>query len=107
MKRGEIVIVSMSGDYGKMRPAVVIQHDQANLTHASIVVCPFSSHLVDAPLFRITIDPAPKSGLETTSQIMVDKISAVKRDRLRDVIGTLDDATMVRVNRSLALWLGL
>jgi len=107
MKRGEVVIVSMSGDYGKMRPAVVIQHDQANLIHASIVVCPFSSHLVDAPLFRITVDPAPKNGLETTSQIMVDKISAVKRDRLRDVIGKLDDATMVQVNRSLALWLGL
>ncbi|MFU2207857.1 type II toxin-antitoxin system PemK/MazF family toxin [Solidesulfovibrio sp. C21] len=62
---------------------------------------------MDAPLFRITVDPTPKNGLETTSQIMVDNISAVKRDRLRDVIGKLDDAIMVRVNRSLALWLGV
>lgn len=107
MKRGDIVIVCMSGDYGKIRPAVVIQHDQANLTHASVVVCPFSSHVVDAPLFRITVEPTPQNGLETRSQIMVDKISAVKRDRIRDVVGRLDDATMVQINRTLALWLGL
>ena len=97
----------MSGDYGKMQPAVVIQHDQVNATHASVVVCPLSSHLVDAPLFRISVDPSPENGLETASQVMIDKISAVRRDRLRDVIGRLDDAVMVRVNRSLALWLGL
>lgn len=107
MKRGDIVIVAMSGDYGKMRPAVIIQHDQANLTHASLVVCPFSSHLIDAPLFRLTIHPTPGNGLLTPSQIMVDKISAVKRERLRDTIGRLDDETLVQVNRTLALWLGL
>jgi mRNA interferase MazF len=107
MKRGDIMIVAMSGDYGKIRPAVIIQHDQANLTHASIVVCPFSSHIIDAPLFRINVEPTPKNGLTTPSQIMVDKVSAVKRERLRDVVGRLDDETMVQINRTLALWLGL
>ncbi|EHJ45980.1 transcriptional modulator of MazE/toxin, MazF (plasmid) [Solidesulfovibrio carbinoliphilus subsp. oakridgensis] len=107
MKRGDVVIVSLSGDYGKMRPAVVVQHDQANPTHASIVVCPFSSCLIDAPLFRISVEPTATNGLETTSQIMVDKISAVRRDRLRQVVGRLDDAVMVQINRTLALWLGL
>jgi mRNA interferase MazF len=107
MKRGDVVIVAMSGDYGKTRPAVVVQHDQANQTHASVVVCPFSSHLIDAPLFRIAVEPTPGNGLETVSQIMVDKISAVRRDRLRQVVGRLDDATLVQINRTLALWLGL
>lgn len=107
MKRGDVVIVSLSGDYGKMRPAVVVQHDLANAEHASVVVCPLSSHCIDAPLFRIDLEPTPRNGLEKPSQIMIDKISAVKRDRLRQVVGHLDDATMVQVSRSLALWLGL
>jgi mRNA interferase MazF len=107
MKRGDIVLVAMSGDYGKTRPAVIVQHDAANETHASIVVCPFSSHIIDAPLFRITLEPTPQNGLVVRSQIMVDKISAVKRERLRERIGRLDEETLVRVNRTIALWLGL
>ena len=107
MKRGDVVIVSLSGDYGKMRPAVVVQHDLANAENASVVVCPLSSHGIDAPLFRIDLEPTPQNGLEKPSQIMIDKISAVERDRLRQVVGHLDNATMVQVCRSLALWLGL
>ena len=107
MKRGEVVIVAMSEDYGKVRPCVVVQHDMANATHASVVVCPFSSHLLDAPLFRVTVQPTPENGLTSASQIMVDKIAAMRRDRFRETVGTLDDAVMVQVNRCLALWLGL
>lgn len=107
MKRGDIVVVVMSGDYGKTRPALVVQNDLVDETHASVVVCPFSSHLIDAPLFRITVQPQPRNGLAVPSQIMVDKVSAVKRDRIRGVVGQLDGEMMVRVNRSLALWLGL
>ena len=107
MKRGDVVIVAMSGDYGKTHPAVVVQHDQANDTHASIVVCPLSSHLLDAPLFRISIEPAPGNGLHAPSQIMVDKVTAIKRERIRDTVGRVDDETLLQINRTLALWLGL
>ncbi|WP_243358788.1 type II toxin-antitoxin system PemK/MazF family toxin [Fundidesulfovibrio terrae] len=107
MKRGDIVIVAMSGDYGKTRPALVVQHDQANETHASVVVCPLSSHLIDAPLFRIPVEPSSANGLQAPSQIMVDKVSAVKRERVRQVAGRVSDEVMVQVNRTLALWLGL
>jgi len=97
----------MPGDYGKTRPAVMVQNDLVGECHASVVVCPFSSHLIDAPLFRITVLPQPHNGLAVPSQIMVDKVSAVKRERIRGVVGQLDVEMMVRVNRSLALWLGL
>jgi mRNA interferase MazF len=35
------------GDYGKAHAAVVIQSDLFNATHASIVICHISSHLLD------------------------------------------------------------
>ena len=107
MKRGDIVVVAMSGDFGKVRPALVVQNDQANEKHASVVVCPLSSHLIDAPLFRILVEPSPANGLQNLSQIMVDKATAVKRERVRQVVGRVDDEVMVQVNRTLALWLGL
>jgi mRNA interferase MazF len=107
MKRGDIVLVALAGDYGKPRPAVVVQTDLVNDIHASVVVCPITSHLQDAELFRLTIEPSSDNGLQKISQIMVDKIVAVRRDKIRDPIGKIDEKLMIRVERSLAFWLGL
>ena len=107
MKRGDVVIVAVAGDYGKPRPAVVVQTDLVNDTHASIVVYPVTSHLQEAELFRLTITPSPENGLQKTSQIMVDKIVAIRRDKIREGIGHLNEEVMIRLNRSLAFWLGL
>jgi mRNA interferase MazF len=70
-------------------------------------VCPVTSHLQDAELFRLTIEPSADNGLQKTSQIMVDKIVAVRRDKIREKIGSLNEELMIRLNRSLAFWLGL
>jgi mRNA interferase MazF len=107
VKRGDVVIAVFSGDYGKPRPALVVQTDLANPTHSSLVLCPITSHLEDAPLFRLEVTPTPENSLEKPCQIMVDKITTIRKDKVRHVIGRLDEDTMIRVNRSLALWLGL
>jgi len=107
MKRGDVVLVVAPGDYGKPRPAVVVQSDIFNETHASIVVCLLSSDLQDAPLFRLTVEPTDQNGLQAVSQIMVDKLVALKRDRIRAGVGFLDEDAMLRLNRSLMLFLGL
>jgi mRNA interferase MazF len=107
VKRGDVVVVAMQGDYGKPRPALVIQSDLFNETHASITVAPVTSTIVDAPLFRLTVDPSPSNGLRSISQIMVDKVTAVGRERIGKAIGRLDESTMIRVNRAVALWFGL
>ena len=107
MRRGDVVIVSAPGDYGKARPALVVQSDQFNPNHASIAICLMTSTMIDAPLFRLTVEPTPANGLRTRSQIMIDKIVALRRERIGETIGRLDAETMVRVNRSLAMWMGL
>ena len=107
MKRGDIVITAAPGDYGKPRPALIIQSDLFNDTHASIIVCLISSDRQDAPLFRIDIVPDIQNGLKQHSQIMVDKIMAIKRERITKVIGHLDESDMVALNRSLALVVGM
>jgi mRNA interferase MazF len=107
VKRGNIVITSAPGDYCKPRPAVVIQSDLFNDTHASILVCLLTSDMIDAPLFRIDVAPDEHNGLQQASQIMVDKIMAIRRDRIREVIGQLDDTTIIALNRALALMTGI
>ena len=106
MRRGDLVTVALQGDYGKPRPALVIQANQfADL--GSVVILPITSTLVDAPLLRPTVEPSPDNGLRKASQIMLDKPMTVKADKIGATFGHLDDASMVSVNRSLALVLGL
>jgi len=105
MRRGELVTVALPGDFGKPRPALIIQADQFDAT-GTLTLALLSGTLVDAPLFRLTVAPTASNGLRKPSQIMIDKIMTVKRDRLGDAIGKLDDETMLAVSRSLALFLG-
>lgn len=108
MRRGDIVTVAAPGDYGKPRPAVVVQADALTTAGArSVVLCLISSEVVDAPAFRITVKAAKGNGLERVSQIMVDKILTVPVLRVGKVIGQLDDETMLRLNRTLAFVIGL
>ena len=54
--RGNFVTIAVQGDFGKARPALVIQADQFG-EHATVTVLPATSTLVAAPLFRITVEP--------------------------------------------------
>ena len=107
MTRGDLVVVAMQGDYGKPRPALVVQSDLFNESHASITVAPVTSTIIDTPLFRVTVEPSRRNGLRLVSQIMVDKITTVRRQRLGQTIGRLEEDVMLRVSRALALWFGI
>jgi mRNA interferase MazF len=107
VKRGDIVVAVARGDYGKPRPAVIVQSDLFNATHASLLVCLITTELIDAPLFRLPLAPTPANGLREASQIMVDKLLALPLERIRERIGSADDETLLSLNRALALMLGL
>jgi len=106
MKRGDIVTIVLPGTYGKPRPALVIQSDLFD-EHPSITILPITGHLCDTPLFRLGLDPDSRNGLKKPSQIMVDKVQTVPRDKVGQVIGRMDDSLMVEVSRALLVFLGL
>ncbi len=107
MKRGDVVIVAATGDYGTPRPAVIVQTDALPETHASVVICQMTSEIADAPDFRITIDPTKRNGLLVSSQIMADKPVTVRRGRIGQLIGRLDQGDIRRLNVALAFVIGL
>src|SRR4051794_2665866 len=73
MRRGDVVTVAAAGDYGKPRPAVIVQSDAFPEGHASVVICQMTSEIVDASAFRVTIEPSAENGLRIRSQVMADK----------------------------------
>lgn len=104
--RGDFVTIAMQGDFGKPRPALVIQADFFN-EHASVTVLPVTSTLVAAPLLRVTVQPSLGSGLQRPSQVMVDKAMTVKRDKVGPAFGRIEAETLVEVERCLAVFLGV
>ncbi len=106
LRRGDLVTVAPHGDQGKPPPALVIQADRfADLP--GVTVLPLTSTLLDAPRFRVQVDPDAANGLTHRSQIMVDKPQTPSRGRLGEVVGRLDDAAMQAVSRALVVFLGL
>lgn len=106
MKRGDVVTVAISGDFGKPRPALVIQADAFEAT-GTVTVLLLTGTLTDAPLLRPGIEPSTANGLAKPSQVMIDKAMSVRRERIGGPIGRLDDETMLTVTRALAVFLGI
>jgi mRNA interferase MazF len=106
MMRGEFVTIAMQGDFGKPRPALIIQANQFE-EHTSLTVLPVTSSLVSAPLLRVTVEPTPENGLEKTSQVMIDKTVTVLRDKVGKPFGRIEAETLVEVERCLAVFLGI
>lgn len=108
MKRGDIVIVAAPGDFGKPRPAVIVQTDAlTELGAQSVILCLMSSAEIRSPLFRIPVEPSTTNGLKQASQVMVEKLLTVPRDKITQVIGRLTDEQLVQLNRTLAFVVGL
>lgn len=107
MKRGDIVIVALPGDFGKPRPAVIVETDRLAPTE-HVLVCPSTTHILpDVGLRRVLVEPDERNGLRQRSQLQIDKMTVYRRAKCGDVIGTIDEATIERMNAALALVVGL
>ena len=106
MRRGDVVTVAVQGDYGKPRPALVIQAD-VFIDHTSIAFLPLTSFLVEASLLRYTILPDKENGLAKISQVMIDKIMTLPKKKVGKVIGRLSGKEMKQITSRLALFIGI
>ncbi len=108
MRRGDIVLVVMPGDYGKPRPAVVVQSDEVSAAdYDSVVVCPMTTFVSGGENMRLEVLPTHGNGLSTRSEVMAEKIVGLSRQRIRRTIGRLDGATVRALERTLVILLGI
>lgn len=108
MRRGDLVTVATSGDYGKPRPAVIVTSDILLTDNSdAVVVCQLTSVIDETARFRVAVAPTDGNGLKLRSDIMADKPVAVSRRRIGSAIGRLSDADIRRLDVALAFALGL
>jgi mRNA interferase MazF len=107
VNRGEIWTASAGSGYvGKPRPVVIVQDDRFDAT-ASVTVCAFTTDPIDAPLIRLLVEADEVTGIRESSRLMVDKVTTIPRSKLGEHIGQLSDDDMIRLSRSLVVFLGL
>lgn len=107
MRRGEVWTAAAGSGYaGKPRPVVIVQDDRFDATD-SVTVCGFTTDPTEAPLFRLLVEPSEQNGLNEPSSLMIDKLTTVRRAKLRERIGRLADEDMVRLDRAVVVFLGL
>lgn len=106
VSRGDLITIALPGDYGKPRPALIVQSDAFSGLD-SLTVLRMTSDLREAPLFRVGVSPSAANGLRRSSRVMIDKAATVPKSRIGQRIGRLDAGTMRRVDEALAVFLGL
>jgi mRNA interferase MazF len=108
VNRGEIWTVAGGVYAAKPRPAVIVQDDLFDAT-SSVTVAPMTSTLLDAPLMRIRITGGNDrlSGLDHDSDVMIDKLTTVRRSNVRVRVGRLTAEQVVEVERAMMAFLGL
>lgn len=105
--RADVVVAVFPAELGKPRPAIVLQADALLVAYTTVLVCPLTTHLVEAPLLRPTIQPTSENGLQLPSQVMVEKITPVRKEVIRQRIGQLTDEDMTRIETALIHIIGL
>jgi mRNA interferase MazF len=107
VKRGQIWTVAGGPDYaGKPRPVLIVQDNRYDVTE-SITVCGLTSIRPEAPISRPEVLPTAANGLREPSRLMVDKITTVRKKNLGRLIGVLEGEDVTRLNRAIAVFLGL
>jgi mRNA interferase MazF len=82
VRRGDVVVVSLPGDAGKPRPAVIVQNDILNEHVRTVLLCPITSFSSDPSFFRVPVEPTSENGLRLPSEIMVEKLQAANHSKV-------------------------
>ena len=100
--RGDIVIVSAKGNEGKPRPCVVVQSNWLNeQLPSSYIICLLTTDIYLELDFRPMISPSTSNGLEKISQVMTEKIQAVRDTQISKKIGVIDKFILNEIDNNL------
>ena len=107
MKRGDVVLVVVPSELGRPRPGVIVQADEFSKDLSTVFICPVSSDVQEKLPLRPIIEAEASNGLRLRSQIITDKMIALRQDRVRQIIGHIDSETSEQLDRALLVVLGL
>ena len=111
VKRGEIYYADLSpvvgSEQGGVRPVLIVQNDVGNRHSPTVIAAAITSRLDNAKLpTHISLD-ATTCGLQRDSIVLLEQVRTIDKRRLKDKMGSLDEASMSRVDNALSISFGL
>ena len=110
IKRGDVFYADLTRGVGSeqsgCRPVLIIQNDIGNKYSNTTVIAVITSRISKAKIPTHCPIRAGQ-GLGRDSLILLEQIRTIDKARLRGFIGTLNSAVMQKVNKALAISVGL
>lgn len=90
---------------GKIRPVVIVQSPLLNDFHPTVIVCPITSQVhEDAEILRHSLND---KFLEKPSQVLIDQIRAIDKNRLNQYLGTISKVEGKKIQNKIKIVLDL
>lgn len=106
-KRGEIYWADLRGhegsEEGKYRPVLIIQNDRGNMNSQTTIIAPITTH---SRKF-ITHVYCQNQSLDYRSQVLLEQIRTIDKDRIDGYICTLSPKVMTEVDEKIRISLAL
>ena len=111
VKRGEIYYADLSpvvgSEQGGIRPVLIVQNDIGNKYSPTVIAAAITSKINKAKMPTHIELNAMEYGLNKDSVILLEQIRTIDKRRLRERTGMIDDALMSKVDRAIAISIGL
>lgn len=115
MRRGDIWLFdfdpSRGSEAAKVRPAVVVSNDGANLaasrtTAGVVTVVPLTTNTQNVYTFQALLTPE-ETGLQHTSKAQAEQVRSLSIARATRRVGMVRESTMTRIDSALRVHLAL
>ena len=111
VRRGDIFYADLSpvigSEQGGVRPVLIVQNDVGNKYSPTVICAAITSQINKAKLPTHIEIESVSSTLVKDSVILLEQIRTIDKKRLREKICRLDDKLMRKINRAVAISLGL
>jgi len=111
IKRGDLYYADLGQGIGSeqcgLRPTVIIQNNIGNKHSNTVIIAAITSKLVRKQFIPTHCRVQAQHGLSRVSYILLEQIQTIDKTRLGEYIGKLDNKALRRVDRALAVSVGL
>jgi mRNA interferase MazF len=108
VRRGDIIVAVGRGDFStKPRPSLIVQADPFAEHHPTITVCPITTEVRGGTFYRVPIAADADTNLVADSEVEIDLLQAIRRERVGRLIGSASNNTMTLVDQALRRWVDL